>query len=406
MLKQNILAKYLSDFSLLLLCLIMLQSMQIYFLWGRGAIALGIVGLFLMLRIPIFPKQSDSKKIRLCFTFMLLYVVVDMVHIEQLFTCFQFVIRHIFLFFVVIHLADSEKSRLLDLFTKIYASILLVSLLIYITVILGMNIPYSIFHPSWDTTYPPFRNYLFLLMRDELEFFPRFQSMFIEPGHVGMIAALLLYVNRYNLKNPFVFILLCGLVVSFSLAAYILFIFGVFIYYIIDGHNRLYRCLKSLLIIAMVAFASIMAYVSDPNSVYSKLIIERLDISEDRGFKGNNRTSKSFDGYYEHFFETSDCVFGIGNEFGETLNKNGGNSSYKTFIVQYGIVGILLLATFYLLYLKYHYSPFMLGMFLLYAASFWQRPYALWEAELFLFIGAPFYQMKQEAPSSLDKYYG
>lgn len=63
-----------------------------------------------------------------------------------------------------------------------------------------------------------------------------------------------------------------------------------------------------------------------------------------------------------------------------------GNSSYKVFIVQYGILGLVVLSVFFFVIVWYSKSSFVRGLLLLYVASFWQRPYALWEVELFLFI--------------------
>lgn len=133
-------------------------------------------------------------------------------------------------------------------------------------------------------------------------------------------------------------------------------------------------------------------------AVFSKRIVERFEYNEEKGISGNNRTTASFDSYYAHFFQTGDCLLGVGKE--EFLQatwgpRSGGNSSYKTFIVQYGLIGIFLVFLFFSVYAYLHKSRSLLGLLLLYIASFWQRPYALWEVELFLFIGAAIFLDKR-----------
>lgn len=47
---------------------------------------------------------------------------------------------------------------------------------------------------------------------------------------------------------------------------------------------------------------SVIFYVNNPDSVYSKLVVARLDYDEERGISGNNRTNSQFDYYYDKAF--------------------------------------------------------------------------------------------------------
>ena len=83
----------------------------------------------------------------------------------------------------------------------------------------------------------------------------------------------------------------------------------------------------------------------------------------------------------------NDALFGIGDEeFAERFGS--GNSSYKTFIVQNGIISLIFLFFLYCMLVRFYLSSIYVGLIILYIASFLQRPYALWEVELFLFMSA------------------
>jgi hypothetical protein len=65
-----------------------------------------------------------------------------------------------------------------------------------------------------------------------------------------------------------------------------------------------------------------------------------------------------------------------------------GVGSYKGFFLTYGFIGIIPLFMFYFSMARSINSWPLFGLFVLYCASFWQRPYALWEMQIFLFMGA------------------
>ena len=117
-----------------------------------------------------------------------------------------------------------------------------------------------------------------------------------------MISALLLYINGYSLKQPRVFVLLLSIFASLSLAAYVLLVIGAILYYIMNSKRVLKRVVLSFAYLLLIVVVGVSYYIYDPNSIFSRLIVERLDYNEDKGLRGNNRTSASFDSYYEQQF--------------------------------------------------------------------------------------------------------
>lgn len=400
--------RYLSKVSLVLLCIVMLYSMKIYVLWGRSYIAYISIFLFGAIRICFLKRTTSRKNLVSCFLCLLMYSVLDLFHLNDIASLLVYLVRHVFLVWLVILLSDDEKVELMRMFTKIYVVIVGFSLLSFALYQLGVELPYSIVKYEANAGYPDFKCYPFLLVQNEYQLINRFQSVFLEPGHLGMISALLLYVDGYRLKRSEGVILCVSILISLSLAAYMLLLVGFLLHYVMVHKGVLKHVVLSLMWILVVFVLALFYYMYNPDAAFSQRIVERLEFDEDKGFKGNNRTSASFDSYYEHFYQTSDCLIGVGPTEYKLASwggrSKGGSSSYKVFIVQHGLIGLFLLILFFSVYTYQQKSKLLLGLLLLYIASFWQRPYALWEVELFLFISYAIYINKRSITNKIEKW--
>lgn len=371
----------LSRISLYLVSFIMLCSMKPWFVWDNPAILYILIIFFILTRLP-FARRINKKHCVLLILCFILYTVVDVPHINDAKRFVEYIFRHFICTSLVILLLSEEKASLVKIFINFYAGVLLFSTIIYVLVILGMPIysyQVSINDPyySWG-----FSNSLFLILPITSFPFPRFQSIFLEPDHLGMISSLMLYMIRYNMRSWQGIIIFLSSLLSMSLAAYMLLFLGMVIYKLSFGN-----LLKTITFLLMILMTCTMAYNFFPNSYFSQAILLRLEYDEDKGFKGNNRISEDFEYYYNNkFYKTEHVLLGIGGDNISTISGEGGNSSYKVFIVQYGILGLVVLSVFFFVIVWYSKSSFVRGLLLLYVASFWQRPYALWEVELFLFI--------------------
>lgn len=355
--------------------------MKPWFVWDNPAILYILIIFFILTRLP-FARRINKKHCVLLILCFILYTVVDVPHINDAKRFVEYIFRHFICTSLVILLLSEEKASLVKIFINFYAGVLLFSTIIYVLVILGMPIysyQVSINDPyySWG-----FSNSLFLILPITSFPFPRFQSIFLEPGHLGMISSLMLYMIRYNMRSWQGIIIFLSSLLSMSLAAYMLLFLGMVIYKLSFGN-----LLKTITFLLMILMTCTMAYIFFPNSYFSQAILLRLEYDEDKGFKGNNRISEDFEYYYNNkFYKTEHVLLGIGGDNISTISGEGGNSSYKVFIVQYGILGLVVLSVFFFVIVWYSKSSFVRGLLLLYVASFWQRPYALWEVELFLFI--------------------
>jgi hypothetical protein len=359
-----------------------------WFVWNyTGYILVGLSVLFVLVRFYVFPSEMPEKTMGIVFLGILTYFVVDFRDFSiwrvVLFFC------HITVFFLAIQMREPEKEKLVRMVTMVYAWIIGISIIFYVfIVILGVDFPhFPLKHPN--AGYPKFRNYKFLVVPVQTGFsYYRFRSIFTEPGHLGTIAALLLYVNKYEVKKKSVFIILAGLLLSLSVAAYVLLIFGYGIYQFAVG-KQIYK--KIIIVVSIVVLlGGVGLYLSNeyPDSIVTNLIVNRLRYDEKKGVTGNNRTTPKFDYYYtKYFLGTSDMVLGTGPRFFQK-KFSWGIGSYKSFFLSYGFFGMISLFLFYYSMARSTDSRILFGLFLLYCVSFWQRPYALWEMQLFMFWGA------------------
>ncbi len=78
-----------------------------------------------------------------------------------------------------------------------------------------------------DLPYPLMKIIFFLIKTRGYNAFYRFNGPFLEPGHLSMIVAILLYANKYDFKNNrYLWVLLVTIVLSFGLAGYVITIIG------------------------------------------------------------------------------------------------------------------------------------------------------------------------------------
>jgi hypothetical protein len=303
-------------------------------------------------------------------------------------------IRSVLVIAFVILMTKDEKRKIVTFTTTIYAWIVGISIVAYLLVLAGIRLPYSIIKKPDNLFYPPFLNYRLYVMLyySTPRLFQRFQSIFTEPGHLGMISAFLLYINQYNFKRKRVLVIFISMLISFSLAGYVLFGIG-FLIHIAAKSKYFYRTLfKFALAGALVGGAGYYYYINYPDTAVSRLILSRLEFDEVRGISGDNRTKSKFNNHYETQFLTSTENILWGERLTEfqytSILGYGGNNSYRVFLLRYGSISLILLFLMYFSIAAVKPSRLGFGLLLVYCASFVQRTSALWDMQLFLYIGA------------------
>jgi len=401
-----------SRMSIFFLFLLMLVSMRPWFAWnnlGNMIFALSIC--FLFLRCVLSSKNYSIKNTILIVIFLafLVYFMVRMRHAGGLVGILN-AIRAVLVLAFVMAMSIDEKKQIVTMTTNLYAWIVGISMLAYLFVISGIDMPYSTIEVPDNLFYRPFLNYrLFIVSTQTTVFFQRFQSIFTEPGHLSMISALLLYVNQYELKKKSVLIIFVSVLMTLSLSGYLLMIFG-YLIQIVAKSNKMYRTvLKIVTVTALLVSIGLIYYSIHPDSMFSRLILSRLELDEERGIRGNNRVSDRFDHFYEtHFLaSTENILWGMNLTEAEhwILFGRGGENSHRVFLLNHGVISLVLLFLMYFCIVAISPSKLGFGFLILYCLSFLQRIQThYWEITLVLFMGAIQYFHTKSASELISKH--
>lgn len=214
----------------------------------------------------------------------------------------------------------------------------------------------------------------------------RFCSVFLEPGYMGTMCAFLLYANRFQFKNNwFLFPIAAALILSLSLAGYLITFIGFIIYRYTNGIS-----IRKYMLFLLIGFSAYLISLNynEGNNILNHYIFSRLEQDDEKGISGNNRNSELADFYFEQSIRDGDVLWGLGAEKIRRINGGGANdgdftnqirgAGYKIFILYNG----LLAAIFYLI--SYYYiasnnsmqkRKYCLGFFLLTLITFMQASY-------------------------------
>ena len=170
----------------------------------------------------------------------------------------------------------------------------------------------------------------------------RFQSIADEPGRIGTLCGMLLFLTWRvrSLRIPFIVFTICG-IISFSLAFYVLL--GIFLV----THVRV--SLNKLLIgIAIIGTTIYVTYDRFQEMIVMRVMADEADGDDEMADIEDidNRTTEAFDKYFKLAFENGQLWLGVGaNNLpkGIELESRGGNAGAKKWIFQYGIVALAFL---------------------------------------------------------------
>lgn len=279
-------------------------------------------------------------------------------------------------FFFVMTPFDLKKKALKQI-SVVYAAILSVTLFFYFLIII-LKIPFPYNHIVFNDGQYEFNNYRILLERvngDYSAFFVRFNSLFLEPGHIGVVSAILLAANNFDMKKKENKIILFCALCTLSLATYILLIFA------LAYKNMTRKRIKYLFVLLLILCVVFAYFTNKAEGFFYERIISRL-VFEDGNIAGNNRVSSKFDSFYNKFFESSRKFLGYGAQYGE-LNL-GPAAGYKAYLVQFGIVGTVLVLVLYVI-LCSSLNRNTLLLFLIWFLAFIQAAYPLTPTQFIVF---------------------
>jgi hypothetical protein len=321
-----------TDRLLFILSVLAILLLQPYFIWAHLAAIYRIshiTGIAIILYIIIQRHNYDVYHIGLSLFFVLVsvYSMIGGTENHKL-SYFPLLI----LFFIA--LKPNEQLRVFDYFVTILAVFYSIGLVSYLLSILGLNIQFGTAEAPNSLKSP----YLVFFGHVEETGLPvyRFCDVFDEAGVVGTVNGLILSSIGISTRDIRSIVLLLAGLVSFSLAFYVILIF------ILLFKLDFKKIFLGLLIIVSFAILS--------GDKFNELITSRLAI-ENGHLSGDNRSHPAFDEWYNSFLAKGgkDLIFGRGS--GSFLNVERGAevSSYKSLIVDQGIIGVALILSFYFL---------------------------------------------------------
>lgn len=354
-----------------------------WFLWTYGA----FIGFFLAIVLLISVRKKlphISVNIWMFILFFLFPVFIFIPFFRGIhFSSWIYII----VFLCTFCITDNQFKKTLKYITSILSCIILISLPLWLIHIFITPLPvYEVYDLSEakGADNVIMHNYFFFVMNTST-LANRFYSVFDEPGVLGTFSAFVLFGNRYRINWKNVVILIGGFF-TYSMAFYVLTALGVIITY----WRRPAILLKIALPIAIIG--SLGFFLLKNDLAFQQAVLYRLNDNKMSDLV-ESRNSYIVNQFFDKIAEDGRIFLGVGYDKMMDLNMFNG-ASYKHFIIEYGLAGLLTIALAYFLMLRKRYDFYTWGTYIMFAASFAQRPllWSSWQIILFSCLIANVYR--------------
>lgn len=334
--------------------LVFFTSLSPWFLWslyvyGQFVAFIPIVSAFLLSRTLTQPLFTRTDYIYPIITYILCVTVMNLMsgrnmngYIGDAFNAV------VFLSLFMLNLQD--LVRLGNMLAKIFALLLVPSILFYVLYLLGYSLPH--YHVVATLGNYSYENYMFFLLDDRFaaQLIPRFHSVFLEPAHLAIACVALLLTQVGLWKRWYNIVIFVALIISFSLAGYVLMIAMLFGASWMKRQAIMRKVLALICVCAVVTVVSI--FYNDGDNLVNDLIIQRLEMKDDGKLEGDNRVSEGFEKVYDSFAQSDRFLFGEGHDKYERYST-GGNAGYRVFFYINGFISFIFLVVFYIIFPAY-----------------------------------------------------
>ncbi len=353
-----------------------LGSLNPWFMWPLGIYYIIISSMLFVLSMGI--SSSMSKPYYNQYDYILPTLLIIMLVFYQTFirnrdfNGYIANVFHIIIFYTIFKVNLNELGRFCNFLSKAMGGFLIISMFYFLLYLIGFPLPSHDAH--FLTTYS-YSNYYFFLLDDRafLSIIPRFHSVFLEPGHMGTMTVMLLFTQIGKWKKWYNISLIIATLISFSLAAYGLFIGVIFLGLWVRGKDFIKKTLYIVGLLTVITISSF--YYNNGNNMLHDLIIIRLEV-DDGELAGDNRVTDDFKAEFDSLMNSSDALWGR-----ERNTELFGNSGFRVFIYDYGLVGLFLMIVFYMVAIyNPQYQKAMIAAFIISSLNFIIRGYPLWYA--------------------------
>ena len=233
-----------------------------------------------------------------------------------------------------------------------------------------------------------YTNYFFYIAPPQLAGISlRFNGPFIEPGDLGCVAAFMLMAARFDFKRyKYLWAVLAGLILSFSLAGYMLVLFAYSAKSLYENKAKTRLLLIGFVVVLAVYLFGV--FYNGGDNVINETILSRLESDKDRGILGNNRTSLlKLDYFYAMFSNPQTMWFGYDQATIDRLFEYDLGAGFVNKAIVVGMAGIIgiILPFFYFSFTSSSrkYAMLFFVFFLLY---FFQRAETTWIAYVMSYV--------------------
>ena len=360
-----------------------LGSLNPWFMWPLGSFYIVLSSFFLCSSIAIAATRESDTLFQ--YTNYLAPTIIYIILSYYLLTIngghiggFLLNLFNVSIFFSLFIVNKDFLLSISTVIAKFMAVLLAISLVGYFLFLFGFPLP-SVNDEFAEGLYT-YRNYFLFLFNDAAEFdlFPRFHAVFLEPGHLGSACVILLLTQYGQWRKWYNVILLIATLITFSLAAYVLLVIAIFLNLWMQNKRVFSKIIIMTSFLATIIVASF--YYNNGNNLLHDLILLRLEVY-DGEMVGNNRVTDEFDTEYENYLNSSDIVTG------RDMPKDAfGNSGYKVFIYENGLIGLILVILLYFTALKHATNyRFLVASIIMAFLSFIVRGYPLWYSNFIVF---------------------
>lgn len=344
-----------------------------YYVWSTSQYFLmGVIpALYLAVILPNVDIKSNNKSSLFLFFFILFLVLCFIQGYSLSFSLYT--ISLVFVPFIKKELINDT----LQYFSTILGFILAGALVFWLLTLINVSLPSHYLAPLNEefvegyTAFPPF-----LVRLNNIMDFARFCGPFDEPGVVGTVCLILLFIDDYNLKKWYnVVFLISGLC-----AASFVFVSGSLIFLCFFVLSKNIRIGFLALIVVLLFY-----FFTKDSLLFQTLFYDRMEFDATTGkFAGDNRFSDNQLEYVSSIFDTQLFWFG---DHGASEGMFTGSRSILDAILSYGALFCILYFVFYLLYaISHNISRRSLFLFIfVLCLILYQRPLLVHFTYLFLF---------------------
>ncbi len=374
-----------------------LYSLKAWFLWwipGQTAtVLIFLISLFYFTYAP-FWNFRDNKRVVASVVLIILFLY----QADGNMNAYMLRFMESFAIIPLVLLKPKYQMDLLEKFQKVITVILAVSLAFWILHFMGINLPSTpIIYGQVDrgqgleAQYLFENHYVFLVNQSWMlksyavvPSFLRFSSIFLEPGYLAILMVFFLFINKFEFQKRRNQLYIATIIATVSLAGLLMVAFA----YITLRLQHAKRGIAGIILLLLVSFASYNFFqnYNGGRNFINEGIIERLELDDERGIAGNNRTTLNFNDQFQEFVTSPDVIFGKGNRYVKDLGEV--NVGYKVYIMKYGAIGLILFLTYLLIIVKTGNGYRAFIMFVLYVLMFIRGDATIfWEGFILVYVG-------------------